>query len=170
MKTLITFIAAVLTVLTAAAQDYYKDGALFRINDSLTLKCVTFRSTIGILNVKEYMIDQTADNDVATPLNWSAFKKALEETFTPEELGQYADVMMGINITHDGLLKPVDVSFSIENKAPDNTISPTQFAMFRQKLLDYLKFESSFKLNPTHYYNWYGNKIFSIKYLLQSQE
>lgn len=40
MKTLIAFMAATLTVITAAAQEYYKDGALFRINDSLTLKCI----------------------------------------------------------------------------------------------------------------------------------
>lgn len=88
MKTLIAFLAATLAVLTAAAQDYYKDGALFKINDTLTLKCITFKSTIDILNVnKEYTIDQTFDGDVATPKDWGeAFTKALEETFTPVEL------------------------------------------------------------------------------------
>lgn len=170
MKTLITFMAVVLTVITATAQDYYKDGALFKINDNLTLKCVTFKSTIGILNIREYNIDQTLDSDVATPKDWDAFKRALEETFTPAELEEYKNVRMGINITHDGSLKPVDVSFSIENKTPDNTISPAQFAMFRQKLLDYLEFESNLKLDSTHYYNWYGYQIFTIKSLLHSRE
>lgn len=75
--------------------------------------------------------------------------------------------MMGINITHDGLLKPVDVSFSIENKTLVNTIPPAQFAKFRQKLLDYLEFKSNLTLDSTHYYNWYGYQIFTIKYLLQ---
>lgn len=56
MKTLLTFIAAVLTVLTVSAQDYYKNGTLIKINDDLTFKCYVNEDFITLVNTKKITI------------------------------------------------------------------------------------------------------------------
>lgn len=170
MKTLITLAATALMTIAASAQEYYKDGALFKINDSLTLKCVTFKSTIGILNVKTYPMTPQ-ENNVADIKDLSAFKRAFEETFTPEELEQYKDVVsITPIIIHNGLLQPVDVMFSFHDKIPDNTIPPAKFATLRQKLIDHLEFKPIFTLDPDLYYNWEEGVIAPIRYYFQPQQ
>lgn len=174
MKTLITFIAAVLTVLTAAAQDYYKDGALFKVNDDLTLKYIVFQggttSTINIFSTKafSYQFDSSVDHKTATLKDRSILKRALEETFSPAELEKYKDVEMGIHIIYNGSLKPVDAMFSIGNKAPDNTIPPIKFATLRQKLIDYAEFATTLKLDSDLYYTWNESIVVPLSYYLQS--
>ena len=175
MKTLIAFMAATLTVITAAAQAYSKDGAFFRINDSLTLKCILFQSsrnsTISIVSTNEfnYPRDRSIENTLVSLKDRSAIKRSFQETFTPAELELYNDVILTMGITHDGLLKPVDAWFTIPNQAPGNTISPNKFAILRQKLLDYVQFTTPLKLNPDLYYSWSENLVMPISYYLQSE-
>lgn len=175
MKTLITFIAAVLTVVTAAAQDYYKDGALFRVNDCLTLKCIVFQGsasyTISIVstNAFNYPTDSSIENTLVNLKDRSVLKRAIQETFTSEELERYQDVHLSIAIIHDGTLKPIDVLFTIDNKMPDKTIPPFKFATLRQKLLDYVQFETRQKLSPNLYYYWNENIVVPISYYLKSE-
>lgn len=166
MKTLIILAATALMTVSAYAQEYYKDGALFKINDSLTLKCVTFKSTIGILNVKTYPRARQ-ENNVADIKDRSAFKRAFEETFTPSELEKYQNMTFSLGVIHNSLLKPVDVEFAFQNKAPGNTIPPAKFATLRQKLIDYLEFKPIFTLEPDLYYNWDEGVIAPIRYYLE---
>lgn len=154
MKKIITFIAAVLTVLTATAQDYYKDGAFVKINDDLTFKCEVSENFISLTNVKKYSTYAPQKSAGAALTDRSVIKRALEETFTPEELETYKDVILSFSIVLNASLKPVDVTFSFQNGAPGNTIPPTKFATLRKKIMDYAQFRTNLKLNPGEYYYW----------------
>lgn len=174
MKTLFALTITFLATLSSFAQDY-KDGELFKINDSLTLKCIIFQgihsSTINIVSTSafEYPFDSSIENTLVQMKDRSILKRAFQETFTPEELERYKDVEMSIIITHNGTLKPVDAMFSIGNKEPDNAISPFKFATLRQKLIDYAEFETKLKLNPDLYYTWNENIVVPLSYYLQSK-
>lgn len=166
MKTFIIFFAAILAFCPTVAQNYYKDGALIKINDDLTFQCGVFRSFIGLRSTKNYPIDQYG---VATVIDRYAIKRAFEETFTADELQKYRDRILNFSVIHDGKLKPVDIDFVFQEEVPENTISPIKFAILRQKLLDYLKFKSNFKLNPQSYYVWDENIVAPLSYYLQSK-
>ncbi len=174
MKTIITFITAILTLSTAIAQDYYKNGALFKVNDDLTLKYIVFQGATSRINIFSteafsYQFDVRIDRPSVTLKDYSILKRALEETFSPEELQKYKDVEMGIHIICNGQLKPVDAMFSIRNEAPDYTIPPLKFAMLRQKLIDYAEFVTQSKnLCTDQYYTWSESIVVPLSYYLQS--
>ena len=97
MKTLITFIAAVLTVLTVSAQDYYKNGTLIKINDELTFQCYVNEDFITLVNTEKINTYVPRKSANAALIDRSVIKKALEETFTAEELENYKDVTLSFN-------------------------------------------------------------------------
>lgn len=163
MKTLITFIAAVLTVLTAVAQDYYKNGALIQINDDLIFKCYVNEDFITLVNTRKESIYAPRESAGAGLTDRSVIKKALEETFTAEELEKYKDVSLSFNAVLNASLKPVDVTFSFQNET-GRTIPPAKFATLRQKIMDYARFRTNFKLNPGEYYSWNEGLIAPIWY------
>lgn len=163
MKTLITLIAAVLTVLTAAAQDYYKNGALVKIDDELTFRCSTNEDFISLTNVKRKSVYAPRESAGAGLTDRSVIKKALEETFTAEELEKYKDVSLSFSTVLNASLKPVDVTFSFQNET-GRTIPPAKFATLRQKIMDYAQFRTNFKLNPGEYYYWDEGLIAPIWY------
>lgn len=164
MKTFITFIAAVLTVITATAQDYYKDGELIKISDSVTLKCDASEDIIGLRGIKSYTYAEQ-DNNVASLKDRTVFKNALEETFTPEELEKYKDIILVIGVIHDASLKPVDIDFAFSRTGGD--IPPLKFGTLRQKILESIEFIPVFKslqLKPGMYYRWDEGLIAPIWY------
>ena len=153
MKTLFTFIAAVLTVLTVSAQDYYKNGTLIQINDDLTFKCYVNEDFITLVNTKKINIYVPRKSANAALIDRSVIKKALEETFTAEELENYKDVTLSFNAVLNASLKPIDITFSFENET-GRTIPPAKFATLRQKIMDYARFQTNLKLHPGEYYLW----------------
>ncbi|MCC8062731.1 MAG: hypothetical protein LIO68_05765 [Rikenellaceae bacterium] len=164
MKTLITFIAAILTVVTAAAQDYYKDGALIKINDDLTFKCGANEDFISLTNVKKRSVYAPQKSAGAALTDRSVIKRALEETFTAEELEKYKDVMLSFDAVLNASVKPVDVAFAFQNGDPGNTIPPAKFAKLRQKIMEYAQFRTNIKLNPGEYYYWDEGLVAPIWY------
>lgn len=164
MKTLITFIAAVLTVVTAAAQDYYKDGALIKINNDLTFKSEVSENFISLINVKKYSVYAPQKSAGAGLTDRSVIKRALEETFTAEELEKYKDVTLSFNAVLNASLKPVDVMFVFQKGAPGNAIPPAKFATLRQKIMEYAQFRTNIKLNPGEYYSWDEGLVAPIWY------
>lgn len=167
MKTLLALFAALITVTTtAAAQHAYKDGELFKINDTVTLQCtMSQQKFIGLRSTEKFEFDKSVNDVVTSPEDYSVFKRAFEETFTSEERDKYKDVMIGLCVIHDGRMRPTDVWFSFENKIPDNTIPPTKFATLRQKILNYVTFRANPYTIPDKYYRWYDG-IGSMRYYL----
>ncbi len=156
--------AAVLTVLTVAAQDYYKDGALIKINDDLTFKCGVSENSISLTNVKRHSVYAPQKSAGAALTDRSAIKRAFEETFTVEELEKYKDVTLLFDIVLNASVKPGDVAFAFQNGDPGNSIPPAKFATLRKKIMEYAQFRTNIKLNPGEYYSWDEGLIAPIWY------
>ena len=167
MKTFITFIVLMLTVGSAAAQDYYQDKTFITINDSVVLRCSTFKSVVGIQSTKSYDYEY-----VEYPITWIKnrviFKQALEEIFTPTELETYKDMILTFDFVHDAKLNPIDVSFSFD-KEIGKTIPPSKFVKLRERLLQLVEFATTFRLTPGKYYSWSENIIAPLWYYRDPQ-
>ena len=154
MRTLLSMIAVIMSVIPAIAQNDYRNGIHIHINDSTTWKCSIFKNYIGLQNISKYDFDTISGSITADPADYSIFKRAFDETFRPEEQVKYGDVWLSIEIILTGEMQPVDVGFSFENKAPANTIPIARFITLRQKILNYVSFPPNPYAKPDKYYRW----------------
>lgn len=153
MKALLTLVGALLLSTTLFAQDLYQNESMIRINNDLTFKCYVNEDFITLVSIKKESVYAPRKSAGAGLTDRSVIKKALEETFTAEELEKYKDVILSFNAVLNASLKPVDVTFSFQNET-GRTIPPAKFATLRQKIMDYARFRTNFKLNPGEYYYW----------------
>ena len=153
-RQLVFLLVALTTPLLGWAQNYYTNDFVIQQDNRPVFRCTTTPHTISLTYCPQYArSEKPQENNVAGLKDRSVFKKALEATFTPEELERYKDMMFSLGVIHDADLRPVDLWFSFD-KELGQTIPPDKFVALRQKILQLIEFTPVFPLDRGKYYTW----------------
>lgn len=160
----VLFLVAMATPLFGRAQTAYTDDFVIWQDNRPVFRCTTTPHTISLTYVQPYArSEKPQENNVAGLKDRSVFKKALEATFTSEELERYQDMMFSLGVIHDADLRPVDLWFSFD-KEPGQTIPPDKFVVLRQNILQRVEFTPVFPLDRGRYYSWEEGLIAPLWY------